>query len=331
MSDAGAPVSTTMQVFLDVRQAELPGPTAVTIGNFDGLHRGHQALLRQVRSAAAALSQGRAGLLTFSPHPFAVLRPDFPHYVLTTPQERLALAAEVGMDFGVIQPFTLELAALEPRAFMALLQRHLGLAALVVGPDFALGRNRAGDIPALRALGNEMGFAVVTIEPEEWQGKAVRSSIIRHCLSDGNVAEAAELLGRLYRVPGVVRPGDSRGRTIGTPTANVAADPDRLLPADGVYATYAVLLDTAGPEVYPSVTNLGVRPTVDGLHHRMETHLLDFPPPGRSGDLYGRPIAVDFVARLRGEKRFENLDALVAQIRADIAQARRILRRPDAL
>ncbi len=333
MSDAGAPVSTTMQIFRSIREANLAGPTALTIGNFDGLHRGHQALLRQVAAVAAALpgGAGRAGLLTFSPHPLSVLRPDFPHQVLTTPEERVALAGEMGADFGVIEPFTLELAALEPRVFMELVQRHLGLAALVVGPDFALGRNRAGDIDTLRALGGEMGFTVNAIEPEEWQGKPVRSSIIRHCLMAGDVAEAADLLGRSYRVPGIVQPGDSRGRTIGTPTANVAADPDRLLPADGVYATYTVLLDSAGPEVYLSVTNLGVRPTVDGLHHRVETHLLDFPPPGRSGDLYGRPIAIDFVARLRGEKRFENLDALVAQIRADIAEARRILRQPDAL
>ena len=312
-----------MQIVKDFRTVYLFQPTILTIGNFDGLHRGHQALLATLCELARSHRPAAASaLLTFSPHPLAVLRPDFPHHLLTLPEERLSLAAQLGVEIGIIQPFTRELAALTATEFVSLLKEHLNLAGLVVGPDFALGRDRSGDLAALREMGAQMDFSVTVITPQEQDGLPVRSSAIRRLLQEGQVAEAADLLGRPYQVTGPVKEGDQRGRQIGVPTANVQPEPEILLPADGVYATRTLVHEDTTVRGYLSVTNLGVRPTVDGLHHRLETHLLDFPAEGESGDLYGKTVTVEFWARLRGEKRFENLDALVAEIQKNIAQTR---------
>ncbi len=316
-----------MQIVTDIRTVILSQPTVLTIGNFDGLHRGHQALL----TALVTIARGHrpaasAAMLTFSPHPLAVLRPAFPHHLLTTTEERLELAGQLGIDIGIIQPFTDEFAALSAVDFVALLKKHLNLAEIVVGPDFALGRDRGGDLDRLREFGREMDFELTVISPQEVDGIAVRSSTIRRMLQDGEVAEAAALLGRPYQVTGLVKPGDQRGRQIGVPTANVYPEPEILWPADGVYATRTIVRDERTGRAYHSVTNLGVRPTVDGLHHRLETHLLDFPEnetdAEKTTELYGRTVTVEFWSRLRGEKRFANLDELVAEIRKNIAQTR---------
>ncbi|RIK29381.1 MAG: bifunctional riboflavin kinase/FMN adenylyltransferase [Chloroflexi bacterium] len=321
-----------MQQYIDIDSAQVDGPTVLTIGNFDGMHRGHQALLQRLRSLAATLDQRQGalhhqtGLITFDPHPLAVLQPERPQALLTTPQERLALAADLGVDLGVIQTFTPEFARLEPRAFLQLLKNHLGMAALVVGPDFALGRNRTGDIVVLHQLGEELGYLLHVVEPITWHGETqVRSSAIRQALAQGDVQTAADMLGRPYTVAGTVVAGDGRGRQLGIPTANIQTAPEKLLPADGVYATWAQLPSSNGVETYASVTNLGTRPTIGGQERRLETHLLDFPAPGRSDDLYGQTVTLLLVARLRGEQRFPNLDALVTQIHTDIAEARAIL------
>lgn len=320
-----------MQKFVNIMQAQLPGPSFVTIGNFDGLHRGHQALLRQVIAVAQEAfatgtikAQAQSGLITFDPHPLTVLRPEIPRLLLTTPAERLALAAQLGIDFGIVQSFTPAMAQLEARAFIELLKSHLGLAGLVVGPDFALGRGRKGDLNALRALGQEYDYTLHVIEPVVQAAGPVRSSSIREAIQAGDVATAAELLARFYSVQGEVVQGDQRGRQIGIPTANLQTPPDKLLPANGVYAT-RTKLDREESHYFNSVTNLGVRPTVDGIQRRLETHILDFPPAAHSGDLYGQMLTVEFVARLRDEQRFSNLDALVAQIQLDIKQARQVL------
>ena len=318
---------TGMRTFDELRKAHLDGPTILTIGNFDGVHRGHQALLQHMlqraeQMTAAGRTPINTAFLTFDPHPVRVLRPDLPHFLLTTPMERLEAAAALGITHGIIQPFTLEIAQLSPRDFTTLLKEHLGLATLVVGPDFALGRNRSGDIAALRALGEELGFTVEVIAPIALDDQPVRSSHIRQLLRSGEVEAAATLLGRPYRVSGVVEHGDQRGRQVGIPTANVRTPPDKLLPGDGVYATRTLLAGFDRVHTFYSATNVGVRPTVDGLHRRVESHLLDFPPPGQVDDLYGRVLAVDFLHRLRGEKRFATIAELVAQIHADIAQAR---------
>lgn len=321
-----------MQTYDDLDYIQIDEPTYLTIGNFDGLHRGHQSLLQQMQQLAQVAGQSQAmmatpktGLITFDPHPLAVLQPQRPHLLLTTPQERLALAGDLGIDLGVIQPFTFEIAALDARQFMQWLKAKLKIAALVVGPDFALGRQRSGDLATLRQLGEELGYTLFVIEPQNWHNKPVRSSLIRQALHQGEVREAAELLGRNYQVTGVVVEGDRRGRQIGVPTANLRAPANKLIPANGVYATRAHLTMEGQLYTYNGATNIGVRPTVDGVHHRIETHLLDFPPAGASGDLYGQTLQVEFIARLRGEERFASLEALVTQIKADLVQARQIL------
>ncbi len=337
-----------MLTLVNIDSTTLATPSCLTIGNFDGLHRGHQALLQQMVMIAASGDHGRlveplqSGFVTFDPHPLAVLRPDQPHWLLTTPTERLQLAAQLGVDFGVIQTFTKETAALEAEEFVRLLKQHLRLAVLVVGPDFALGKGRRGNLPFLRDLGRELDYTVHVIEPVEWQGLSVRSSYIRQALREGDVTRAATMLRRPYQVTGLVVQGDQRGRQIGIPTANVQTPEDKLLPADGVYATRVRL--ALGEEHYhfDSVTNLGVRPTVDGLHRRLEVHLFSFPPVDppvdppadhpadfakqvQNGDIYGRQLTVEFITRLRGEVRFNGLDALVQQIQQDIVQAQEVL------
>lgn len=319
-----------MRTFDDIRKARLAGTTVLTIGNFDGIHRGHQALLMHMQQTARRLSaaQGQAAntaILTFDPHPVRVLRPDLPYFLLTTPMERLELAAALGITHGIIHPFTLETAQITPHAFMGLLTQHLGLAVLVVGPDFALGRNRSGDLPMLRELGQALDFRVEVIEPIALGEETVRSSRIRTLLSEGDVGGVATLLGRPYRVSGVVEHGDQRGRQVGIPTANLRTSPEKLLPADGVYVTRTLISSFDRVDAFVSATNIGIRPTVDGLHRRVEAHILDFPPPEQVDDLYGRVLAVDFLARLRGEMRFSSINELVDQIHIDIAQARALL------
>lgn len=315
-----------MQLITDLSSIALPGPTCLTIGNFDGVHRGHQALFRQMRAIADAhLPPAQTAILTFDPHPLTILRPDRELKLLTSPQERLQLAAATGMDIGIIQPFSKEFAAQSPAQFMQQLKVALGLTDLVVGPDFALGRNRSGDLEALTRLGDELGYRLHVVEPVAWQTRPVRSSIIRALIEMGDVWDAAELLGRNYHVVGTVVEGDKRGRTIGFPTANLQITDNRLLPANGVYATWAYLEDRSERPVFASVTNVGVRPTVDGHHLRVEPYLIDFPSPGMSDDLYGQTIYLEFVVRLRGEQRFPNLNALIDQITLDVAAARHAL------
>ncbi|MCC6456335.1 MAG: bifunctional riboflavin kinase/FAD synthetase [Caldilineaceae bacterium] len=326
-----------MQIYSDLSTLQLTHPTALTIGNFDGIHRGHKALLSELRQIAtlAALS---SAILTFDPHPLAVLRPHQPLHLLTTPLERLHLTAALGIDVGIIQPFTLEVAALEPAEFMGSLVKRLNVRALVVGPDFALGRNRSGNLDVLAELGKSLGYTVHVIEPVAWEDQPVRSSAIRTLLTQGDVEAAAALLGRPYHATGLVIHGDKRGRQIGTPTANLQIPDNKLWPADGVYATRTYLHQRApingasgGVHLFNSVTNLGMRPTVGGTEHRFETHLLDFPEMGGDDNLYGQYVTVEFIARLRGEQRFNGLDALITQIHADIAQARAILPTPVPL
>ena len=309
------------------------GPTFLTIGNFDGVHLGHQALLRGLQTEAAAHSPpAKTALLTFDPHPLAILRPHVPLQLLTTPEERLQLLAPFDLDLGIIQPFDHEFARLKPVQFMRLLVERLGLVRLVVGPDFALGRARAGTVAVLQALGTQLGYGVSVVELVAGTSGEVRSHQIRQLLRDGNVRAASQMLGRPYRVMGIVEDGERRGRTIGVPTANIRPPPQRLLPADGVYATWAYLQDEQDDKQYEnaglaraSVTNIGTRPTVDGRQHRVETHLLDFPGTGEPSQLYGQQVAVSFVSRLRVEQRFDSLADLLAQIRRDILATRRVL------
>jgi riboflavin kinase/FMN adenylyltransferase len=292
----------------------------LTIGNFDGVHRGHQALVSALVKVAHA-NGCQAGLLTFDPHPLTVLRPDTTLASLTSTEERAEILAALGLDFVLVLPFSRQIAARSAAEFMQELTRHVPLRALWIGPDFALGRGREGDAGRLAEIGVELGYRVEVVPPFDWLGQPVRSSRIRALLSEaGGAAQAAALLGRPYQMWGTVTEGARRGRTIGFPTANLSLPPDgsnrRLVPANGVYACWA-WREARG---YPAVVNIGVRPTFDNAHRSIEAFLLDF-----SGDLYGETLGLSFVERLRGEQRFPNAAALIAQIEADVAAARRTL------
>ncbi len=285
------------------------------IGNFDGVHRGHLALIG--RAVAAARARGRwAGVLTFDPHPMRVLRPDASFLALTTLEERLALLKAAGVDAVIIYPFTAQTAQMGATDFMRELAARLGLRRLWVGPDFALGRRREGDVPMLRRLGSELGFEVATLEPIVVDGVEVRSGAIRAALTEGRVDQAARLLGRPYVLTGVVVSGSGRGRTIGLPTVNLPLPAERVIPANGVYAAWCWV---EGQRL-PAATNVGVRPTFDGRTASIEAHLLGF-----EGDLYGVTLRLEFVLRLRPERRFADVDALIAQVRRDVANTRRAL------
>ena len=301
-----------MQQYLDLSHTQLTAPTFLSIGNFDGVHAGHQALLRQML-AAAHRAGCQAGILTFDPHPREVLRPDQPLPSLSTLDERLALLEALGLDFVVVQPFSRATAQITAAAFADLLVNRLHMRELWVGPDFALGHKRQGTVSFLREIGVSLGFAVQVTDAFWQDGHEVRSDTIRGLIESGDVATAGRLLGRSYSLTGVVVKGDQRGATIGFPTANLAVAANRLLPANGVYATWVVL-----PwERRAAVTNVGVRPTFSGQGRSIEAHILDF-----SGDLYGQQAVLEFVERLRPEQRFDSIQALVAQIRMDVSQAR---------
>lgn len=311
-----APDSALMQIIRALEQATLPGPSHVTIGGFDGVHRGHQYLIG--RMVGAAREAGRLAVaLTFDPHPGAVLGRS-PAAALSTVEERAALLDRLGVDLLAVLPFTPALAGTSAARFVDLLRRRLGMIELWAGPDFALGHRREGNIAYLQRLGAEQGFAVQVVEPLRWGGEVVSSTRIRAALTAGDVAEANGCLGRPYHLSGVVVRGRGLGCSLGIPTANLEPPAGRLIPANGVYACLA---HTERSGTWPAVVNVGVRPTIAADHLTVEAHLLDF-----EGDLYGQPLGLDFLARLRDEEVFPSLNALVAQIRRDIAQARDIIR-----
>jgi riboflavin kinase/FMN adenylyltransferase len=291
----------------------------VAVGNFDGVHRGHLALVAAAVARARA-SSGAAVVLTFDPHPARVLRPSAAPAALTTLQQKQELVATLGIDRLVVVPFDARLAALSPEAFAGeVLQQALGARHVVVGESFRFGRGRAGDPASLTALGASLGFAVEVVPPVLHAGRPISSSRVREALARGDVGEARELLGRAYFVDGSVVRGDGRGRQLGVPTANLAQDA-QLVPAHGVYAGRCRV---GGDAWHDAVVNVGERPTFGGGRVTLEAHLLDF-----DRDLYEARVRLEFQERLRGEQRFESAEALVAQIRADVAAARARLARP---
>ena len=302
--------------FVDnINQTNLDQDTVLAIGSFDGIHRGHQHLIDQVLRQAHQKGL-LAGLITFYPHPAAILAPEKAPPYLTTPGEKIALLEKQGLELVAILPFDRQLAQTSARDFMQTLKRHMRLKELWVGADFTLGRDREGGLPVLQMLGQELGFDVTSVEPLLWEGKTISSTRIRRCLAAGQVRRAAALLGRYPSLSGKVVPGVQRGRQLGIPTANLAVRPERSVPADGVYAIYALL----GQERHLGVANVGVRPSFDNGERTIETHILDF-----DQDIYGVDLVVEFVERLRDEKRFNNIDELIAQIVQDIERARHIL------
>ncbi len=307
-----------MQViyFPDAPPPKWPAPIAA-LGNFDGLHRGHQQLIEQVRARAAERG-GTPVAVTFDPHPPQVLRPDKAPPLLMTLDQRLEAFDRAGLASVAIVRFTRELSQWEPETFVErVLIDWLRVSEVWVGENFLFGRDRAGTFTLLRALGEDRGFRTEKIEPVRYKDFVVSSTRVRHLIALGRVDEAGALLGRHYAIDGPVVHGDGRGRELGFPTANL--DTAALLPAFGIYVTLA----TVAGVTHPSVTSVGVRPTIGDGRLMVETYLLD----GHHRDLYGARMRVAFVARLREERRFDSLDALRAQIAADCDEARGVLAR----
>lgn len=300
------------------RASAAPGPV-LSIGNFDGVHRGHRHLLAQVVEDARQRGVP-AAVYTFDPPPRAVLAPSQRQPRITAWPERVRLLGELGIDHVIIERFSRAFAQHPPEWFAdEVLGARIQPTAMIVGYDFRFGRARAGTVDTLR---QRLAVPVRQVEALVEHGDTLSSSLVRQLLASGEVRRAAELLGRPHVVGGVVVPGDARGRTIGFPTANVETDAE-LLPAIGVYAVRARI--DRGPW-RPAVANLGVRPTFGGDGpFLVEVHVLDF-----SGDIYGREVEVAFVERIRGERRFDGVDALVAQIRQDVQDARRLAEGPPS-
>jgi len=296
----------------ELRRAALGCDTAVAIGVFDGVHRGHRYLIG--RMVERGRREGLATMVvTFHPHPRLVVQPQSALTYLCGLEERIELLRELGVDSVAILSFTSELAQLSAREFVSLLVEELRMKLLVVGSDFALGRGREGDARALAVIGREMGFAVEEVVLLGTGGEKVGSSAVRQALARGDMETVASLLGRLFSLRGPVVRGAERGRSLGFPTANIAFGLDRALPAFGVYVTRAYLVDGA----YPAVTNIGLRPTFGEDKPTVETYILDF-----EGELHGQELRIELLHRLRGEMRFPNMDALKEQIEKDIAAAR---------
>jgi riboflavin kinase/FMN adenylyltransferase len=316
-----------MEVLHDVGACPRPDAgSVVTIGAYDGVHLGHQAVIAEVRERAAAGGFDSA-VVTFDRHPASVVRPESAPRLLTDLEQKLELLGATGLDRCLVIPFD-EARSKEPAEEFVreVLVECLAAAVVIVGEDFHFGHQRRGNVDLLRSMGTDLGFEVAGLPLVDatggaaGEGEKASSTGIRHALVAGDLARANALLGRPYEVRGVVAHGDARGRELGFPTANVSVPGDILLPADGIYAGWYERPD--GTQ-HPTAISLGRRPTFYEEAHAslLEAHLLDF-----TGDLYDEPARVRFVERLRGEVRFDDLEALVAQIQLDCDQARAILR-----
>jgi len=309
-----APIHNGMQHLSSLNQIQINNAW-LTVGVYDGVHRGHQAIISGMVAAAHAAGDP-AVVLTFDPHPAVVLgHRDL--RCLTTPVERADLLAALGVDVVITQSFDQTLAETSAANYMSALKRQLGLKQLWAGYDTTLGKDREGNVPHLIEIGRALDYSVHVIEAVGDESGVISSTAIRKLIAVGKVAEAAEMLTRPYFVSGPVVRGDGRGRTIGIPTANIDVPANKEMPANGVYACYAIVDGTRRP----AVTNVGLRPTFGGdPAPRIETHIMDF-----DADLYGKVSKLEFIARLRDEMKFPGVDALIAQIHADIQTARALL------
>ena len=308
------------------------GSTVVTIGNFDGVHRGHQAVLARAGELADQLGGLPVVALTFDPHPMRGLRPDHAPDALSTAAERAELLGAAGADAVLVLPFDRDVASWSPQDFIdRVLVGALHAKAVMVGENFRFGHKAAGHVDTLTEAGRTAGFTVEGLALAGDAGPehgAWSSTYIRERVAEGDVEAAAEALGRPVRVSGVVVEGDRRGRELGFPTANVPAHSGTAVPADGVYAGWLTVLAPApgGPsydEKLPAAISVGTNPTFDGLDRRVESYVLD----RDDLELYGATVAVDFVARLRGQVKFESIDDLITQMKADVDAARKLLAR----
>jgi riboflavin kinase/FMN adenylyltransferase len=300
------------------------GESVVTIGEFDGVHRGHQRIVAR----AAKLGRERGlpvVVVTFDPHPDEVVRPGSHPPFLCSLRRRAELLGSLGVDAVCVVPFTLEFSRIDPEEFVrAVLVERLHASAVVVGEDFRFGHKAAGDVQLLDKLGEKYDYTTEGLPLLVLDDVTISSTAIRALLAAGDVAAAAKALGRPHRVEGIVVRGHQRGRQLGFPTANVESPPHTAIPADGIYAGWLSALDEAGRETsrWPAAISIGTNPTFNGQVRTVEAYALD----RDDLDLYGLHAAIDFAARLRGTLRFDSVDALVTQMHADVAQAREICR-----
>ncbi|HAY66232.1 MAG TPA: bifunctional riboflavin kinase/FAD synthetase [Acidimicrobiaceae bacterium] len=296
--------------------------SVVTVGEYDGVHRGHRTVISEMHRMAAERGCATA-VVTFDRHPATIVRPESAPLLLCDLDHKLELLAETGVDYTLVVEFTPEQAEVPAEMFARqVLVDCLQARAVVVGADFHFGQGRRGNVETLGAVGEEFGYEVVglpLVKQLTGEGEVISSTSIRAALSEGDVEKAHRLLGRPFEVRGVVTPGDRRGRTIGFPTANIPTTPDLQVPADGVYAAWYVRDDGAQ---YPAAVNIGKRPTFydDAERSLIEAHLIGF-----RGDLYGESAKVRFVRRLRGEKKFDGIDSLKQQLVKDVADAAKCL------
>jgi riboflavin kinase/FMN adenylyltransferase len=306
-----------MEIYTDLQQIHKPFSNAfVTIGNFDGVHLGHQVLFSEVVGKAYG-QNGTSVAITFDPHPLKVLRPGGIRLISTT-EQKIELIRLAGIDVLIIIPFTRELAATTATDFVeTVLVRAIGVKELVVGYDYAFGKGRQGNIEFLKARGRELGFSVTVVEAHYENGMLVSSTKIRELVTEGRMRDARRLLGRYYQIHGEVQRGRQRGgRELGFPTANLKISEDDLCPKRGVYVTQVVY----GGKIYGAVSNIGYNPTFGENKLVAETHIFDF-----NSDIYGHPIKINLLRYLRGEKKFDSVEELVTQIKLDIVTARQVL------
>ena len=290
--------------------------SALTIGVFDGVHRGHRHLIRALVEEARASSL-LAGVVTFKNHPITVLRPGTRVRFLTDVSERTRLLKDLGVDFVAAVGFDPALASLSSREFLRVLSSELGMRKLVVGPDFAMGRDRDGSVETLPGITSEIGSEFKSVDLVTDPSGIVKSTAIRKQIDAGEVSDAARLLGRNFSITGTVGVGQKRGRELGFPTANLEVDADLIIPGDGIYATWAHVASGS----YKAATSIGLRPTFDdGENRTIEAFLLDF-----SEDLYGQTLRLEFVQHLRGEEKYETVEALMEQINRDVQDTRAAL------
>ena len=299
------------------------GPSVATLGNFDGVHKGHQAVLATVVERARA-EGAKAVAVTFDPHPVAVLHPERAPQIITAPQQRLDLLSVTGLDAVLVMEFTRDFALWTPERFVVeVFVKALGASVVVVGEDTRFGVRNSGDVDTLRAIGAEHGFEVLALT-DIGEGGRWSSSRVRSLVTSGDVVAATGILGRPHRVCGEVVHGDHRGRELGYPTANLSQESEGLIPADGVYVGW--LIRPALPErdvdrVLPAAISIGTNPTFAGTERRVEAYVLD----RTDLDLYGENVAFDFIERLRPTEKFDSIEDLLVQIADDVERARPVL------